>query len=124
MLTEVAFAEAARVLAEGGRYAACEPWRAPLYGVGTRIIGKRDRDVNCRPLDAQRAQPVYSAFARAEVVHHGALTRYPLLALSKAGLRFGADVNRRIMDADDVLASFVPRLRAAGSSCVLLAEKA
>ncbi|MEO7674577.1 MAG: methyltransferase domain-containing protein, partial [Pyrinomonadaceae bacterium] len=42
MVTEIALPEAARILRDGGRFAAVEPWRAPLYAIGTKILGKRE----------------------------------------------------------------------------------
>src|SRR5574338_619544 len=47
-----ALRECARVLAPEGRFAAVEPWRGPLYGIGTALLGKRDRRVRCVVLDA------------------------------------------------------------------------
>jgi uncharacterized protein YbaR (Trm112 family) len=48
--------EVERVLCEGGRFAAVEPWRAPLYAVGTRVFGKREKAVHCRPLTRERVK--------------------------------------------------------------------
>ncbi len=43
MTTEVAMPEIARVLKPGGKFACNDPWRAPLYGIGTKILGKREK---------------------------------------------------------------------------------
>ena len=43
METSIALPECARVLRSGGRFAANDPWRAPLYALGTRLFGKRER---------------------------------------------------------------------------------
>ena len=50
MTTELAMPEIARVLKPGGRFSAMDPWRAPLYAIGTKILGKREVNVYCRPL--------------------------------------------------------------------------
>src|SRR5690606_33674889 len=57
MQTEIALPEISRVLAPGGAFAAVEPWRAPLYAIGTRIFGKRERGAFCRPLTRERVAP-------------------------------------------------------------------
>lgn len=123
MVTAVALPECARALADGGRFAAVEPWRAPGYRLGTSICGKRERDVHCRPLTADRTRPLYTAFSSARIVHHGTFTRYPLIALGKLGLRVATATAARIQRADDVVASRLPRARRAGSSVALLAAR-
>lgn len=123
MVTEEAFAECARVLRPGGRFAAAEPWRAPLYALGTKLLGKREPDVHCRPLTRGRVRPLFEAFEVAEVAHHGALTRYPLLALWKLGLELDMATVWRITRLDDALCSPFPWLRGAGSSVSVLGTK-
>jgi SAM-dependent methyltransferase len=83
VVTEAIF-EAHRVLRGGGRLAAVEPWRAPLYGVGTKIFGKRERNVHCIPLDETRMARSKAQFGLA-LMRHGALARYGMLALWKLG---------------------------------------
>jgi SAM-dependent methyltransferase/uncharacterized protein YbaR (Trm112 family) len=122
MVTELALRECARVLAPDGRFAAVEPWKGPLYAVGIRIFGKQE-DVPCRPLTAERAAPLLDAFEAAEIVHHGALTRYPLIALSKLGVPVSLAVVRRLTSVDDALCSLLPALRRTGSSTALLATR-
>lgn len=119
-VTEQALPEVARVLVPQGRFAAAEPWRAPGYGLGTRLLGKRE-DVHCRPLTAERVAPLFSAFAAARVIHHGTLTRYALIAASKAGLRLRARLTSRVQRADDTVCSLIPPLRRLGSSVALVA---
>lgn len=120
MVTERALPEVARVLVPGGRFAAAEPWRAPGYGLGTRLLGKRE-DVHCRPLTHERVAPLFTSFAAARVVHHGTLTRYALIAASKAGVSLRAPLTSRIQRADDAACSLVPSLRRLGSSVALVA---
>jgi SAM-dependent methyltransferase/uncharacterized protein YbaR (Trm112 family) len=115
--------ECLRVLTAGGRFAAVEPWRGPLYGVGTKVLGKRDRDVHCVVLTADRVHEPFSGFDGLRVVHHGALTRYPLLALMKAGIRLSRRTVWRIGRVDDVLSGAFPRLRDSGSSVAILGSR-
>lgn len=77
--TDAAFPEIRRVLQARGKFAAFEPWLTPIYRAGIRIFGKRERGVDCIPLDRDRLRPFYKAFPHAIVRHHGALTRYPLI---------------------------------------------
>lgn len=123
MRTDLALRECARVLGPEGRLAAIEPWKAPLYDLGIAVFGKRER-VPCRPMTAERAAPLGEAFERAEVVHHGTLSRYPLLALAKIGVPVSLPVAWAFTWVDDALCSLVPRLRAQGSSAALLAAGA
>lgn len=115
-----ALPECARALAAGGRFAAVEPWRGPMYGIGTKVLGKRDRAVQCEVLTAPRILPAMEVFQDGRVEHHGALTRYPLLALWKAGVKPDRDRLWRISKADDALTARFPRLRESGSSVALL----
>jgi hypothetical protein len=102
MNTAAAGAELSRTLAPAGRFAAMEPWRVPvLYRAGVTIMGKREA-VGCRPLDPSRLEALRSMFhGEVEIRQHGALTRYPLLALAKAGIRPHKDRLIRLMLRDD-----------------------
>lgn len=115
-----ALPECARVLSRGGRFAAVEPWRGPLYGVGTKVLGKRDPDVQCVVLTADRIVGPMRVFGEHRIQHHGALSRYPMLALWKAGLSPGPRLMWRIASADDAVTARFPRLRDTGSSVALL----
>jgi len=119
MQTPIALPEIARVLNAGGAFVAVEPWRAPLYALGTRLFGKREAGAYCRPLTPERLAPLGRAFSTSRVIHHGALTRYPLLALDKLGVRSGLDLVQRLTSIDDAISDWVPGLRAAGSSIVV-----
>lgn len=114
--------ELVRVLRGGGVFAAVEPWRGPFYGIGTKVLGKRDPAVQCVVLEADRIQPFLAAFEDREVRHYGALTRYPMLALSKAGVRPGRDRLWRLAEREEVLTARWPRLRDTGSSVALLSR--
>jgi uncharacterized protein YbaR (Trm112 family) len=124
MSTEQAFAEISRVLRPGGKFAAIEPWRAPLYSVGTRIFGKREVEVHCRPMTAVRANPMWNVFGEAEVRHHGAISRYPMIALTKLGVKIPASLAWRIMAIDDRICSPIGSLASMGSSVALLGTRA
>jgi SAM-dependent methyltransferase len=119
--TEKAFPEIARVLVPGGRFAAEEPWRAPLYGWGIRVFGKREEEVHCRPLDARRLAPLRESFSRFTVIQHGVFTRYPMIALHKMGIKTPYRLAWKLTQFDDALASLL-RLRGYGSSVALMAE--
>jgi uncharacterized protein YbaR (Trm112 family) len=123
MTTELAFPEIARVLRSGGKFAAIEPWRAPLYALGTKIFGKREANPFCRPLTRERVAPLFKAFARAAYVQHGALTRYPMLAMQQLGARISRETAWTIGRADDRLCSLIPLLKRFGSGVALLATK-
>jgi uncharacterized protein YbaR (Trm112 family) len=123
MTTSLAFAEANRVLTPGGRFAAVDPWKAPLYSIGIRVFGKREQNVYCVPLDPSRVAPGAKVFQEFKVVHHGAITRYPLLALQKLGMATTLRLSRAITRMDDALSDLLPTLRASGSSVVLLGTK-
>lgn len=121
---ELALAECRRVLVPGGGVAAQEPWRAPFYSIGTRIFGKREAGVYCHPLNKERLDPLFRIFESAEIVHHGALTRYPLLALRQVGIQVEVPFSRRLCALDDAIASLIPPLRRSGSSVAVLGRKA
>lgn len=121
--TALAFPECARVLRPGGRFAAIDPWRAPLYRLGTRLFGKREVDVFCRPLTAARVAPIFDTFDQARVVQHGTFARYPMIALGKLGIMPSTRFLHAVAKVDDKVASFL-RLRRFGSSVALLGEVA
>lgn len=121
-MTEHSIPEIHRILAPTGKFAAIEPWRAPLYSFGIRVFGKQERGVNCRPMDLERTSPIFRSFDQAVVTHHGAFTRYMLIALGKIGFRPRKQTIARITRIDDALASTMS-LRKYGSSVAFLADK-
>lgn len=118
-----ALRECARVLAPEGRFAAVEPWRGPLYGIGTALLGKRDRRVRCVVLDADRIRPFLGMFDDASITHHGTLTRYPLIGLSKLGVKLPRATVGRLGRADDALSSRIPGARRRGSSVAIVGTR-
>lgn len=123
MVTSLALPEAARVLKDGGRFAAIEPWRAPFYSFGTRVFGKREANVFCRPLDRQRVAPLKTAFGWSSTVQHGTFARYFLIALKKLGVKLSLMTVWRLIRIDDSISSLIPGLRRLGSSIALLGTK-
>jgi uncharacterized protein YbaR (Trm112 family) len=123
MDTSKAMPEFNRVLRPGGALAASDPWKAALYSIGIKIFGKREVNVYCRPFTPARLAPLLTTFAEARAVHHGALTRYPLLALSKMGLNIPVSWTFPIFCVDDAVSSLIPGLRRQGGSITLLGRK-
>jgi len=123
MVTSLALPEASRVLKDGGRFAAIEPWRAPFYSLGIRVFGKREENVFCRPLDRQRVAPLKTAFSWSSTVQHGTFARYFLIAMKKLGVELSLMTVWRLIRIDDSLSGLVPGLRRLGSSIVLLGTK-
>ncbi|MGQ0844945.1 MAG: methyltransferase domain-containing protein [Sporichthyaceae bacterium] len=83
MTAHYAASEFNRVLAPGGVLAAVEPWRTALHGIGTRVIGKREANAFCRPLDTERMASLAGEFPDLELRHHGPVLRYAALAAMK-----------------------------------------
>jgi SAM-dependent methyltransferase len=123
MTTELAMPEIARVLKPGGRFSSMDPWRAPLYAIGTKILGKRETSVFCRPLTRARVAPLFTSFAEAEKIQYGTLTRYPAIALSKFGINVPFGMMWQLYRVDDTVCSWIPGLRNLGSSVALFATK-
>lgn len=123
MVVSQGLSECARVLRPGGRFAAVEPWRAPGYRLGTRLMGKRE-PVHCMPLTKERVAPLHDVFDRARVIHHGALTRYAAIGLARLGSPLPTRTVRSLTQLDDALTSRVPFVRDTGSSVALLASRA
>lgn len=121
-VTDIALPEAARVLKEGGRFAAVEPWRAPLYAFGTAVLGKRE-DAYCKPMTDERLAPIGPAFRSARTIKHGSLLRYPLIAFEKFGVPMARSFTWHSGRLDDAVSSLIPGGRRLGSSVAILAEK-
>jgi SAM-dependent methyltransferase/uncharacterized protein YbaR (Trm112 family) len=123
MTTELAMPEIARILKPGGRFSCMDPWRAPLHSIGTKIFGKREANVYCRPLTRARVAPLFTSFARAGKTQYGTLTRYPVIALSKFGINVPFRMTWQIYSMDDAVCSCIPGLRNLGSSVALFGTK-
>jgi len=123
MTTELAMPEIARILKPGGRFSSADPWRAPLHAIGTKILGKREVNVFCRPLTRERVAPLFTNFAKAEKIQYGTLTRYPALALSKFGIHVPFRMMWQLYRVDDAFCSCIPGLRNLGSGVALFGTK-
>jgi ubiquinone/menaquinone biosynthesis C-methylase UbiE len=120
MAIDYAAPEIYRVLAPGGRFAAVEPWRTRLHHVGTRLLGKREVGVACRPLDKRRLEPIRHAFGDLTLAHHGPVLRYVALGLQKlTGRTISTHTGLRLARIDDAL----PIPRSSGGSLAILATR-
>jgi SAM-dependent methyltransferase/uncharacterized protein YbaR (Trm112 family) len=108
MRTDRTLAELERVLAPGGRFAASEPWKTPFYAIGTRVFGKREASVFCRPIDEARLEPLRKLFPSSRIERHGPLIRYPMIVLEKFGLRLAPATMLRLARLDDRLGRWLP----------------
>ena len=122
-VTDQSFPEIARILRDGGRFAAIDPWRAVLYSFGTWVFGKREPEIGCRPLSEARVASIKNAFRRTEIRQHGTFTRYLFLALEKLGLRLPHRLAWSLTRLDDLVSHRFGVLRRQGSCVALLAEK-
>lgn len=113
--------ELARVLAPGGRLAAVEPWDTFLHRYGTRMIGKREANAHCRPLDDAIYGPMTETFGRDwEIRNHGPFLRYMALARQKLlGRQLTPSAGLRMTEIDDRL----PLPKRAGGSAAVLAQR-
>lgn len=123
MRTEIAFKELARVLSSGGKFAAIEPWKAPGYTLGVKLFGKRESNPFCSPLTKERVRPFRSTFTSADCVHHGSISRYPLIVAQKAGLMLSVPRAEWVTRVDDAICDCIPFARQFGSGVALLATK-
>ncbi|MGQ0468126.1 MAG: class I SAM-dependent methyltransferase [Sporichthyaceae bacterium] len=102
MTAHYAAAEFNRVLVPGGRLAAAEPWRTALHGIGTKVLGKREANAFCRPLDQQRIAALAEEFPSLQLRHHGPVLRYAALAALKLSKRqITAETGLRLAALDD-----------------------
>lgn len=106
-VTARSFPEIARVLASGGRFASVDVYRSPLYGLGIRLFGKRERGVTCQPLDADRLTPS-DALPGVAVTFHGSLFRYVLAVAARRGRRPSLRTSVRFAATEDAIARHVP----------------
>ena len=122
-VVSVALAEAVRVLRPDGCFAAIDPWRTPWYGVGTKLFGKRERNVFCRPLDKSRLSGLRETFPDGKVQHHGSISRYPLILLGRLGIDIPLGWCWRAFQSDDMLSSLIPGVRSMGGSVSVCGRK-
>lgn len=120
MASDYAAAEIYRVLAPGGRFAAVEPWQTHLHHYGTRLVGKREANPYCRPLNDERISALRDAFESVTLAHHGPLLRYLELAFAKITKRhLSVPAGLRLTRIDDRL----PLPAQLGGSVAVLAAR-
>lgn len=123
METTLALPEIARILREGGKFCAIDPWHTPLYSLGKCIFGQRE-SAHCHPLVKKRIEPLSKVFSNFKIIHHGALLRYPLLLLNKFGVSISIDVAWSVNKFDDFVADLLPGFRSTmGGSVSILCTK-
>jgi len=124
MVAEHVAKEVWRVLAPGGRFSAVDPWKTLLHTFGTRILGKREKNVYCNPMTSERLAPFYSEFSRFEVTHHGPILRYFLLGACKLlNVDLSASRGYNLGQFEDRTLGRVPFFRNRGGSIALMGAK-
>jgi uncharacterized protein YbaR (Trm112 family) len=122
MRTEYAFAELDRVLSEGGRFSSVDPWKTALHGVGTKVFGKRECGVFCRPIDPARLAPI-KLFKNHTINRHGPFIRYPMIVLEKIGVRLPVSTMLKLARIDDSLGRMTGTTNVLSSSIMFAGEK-
>ena len=115
-----------RVLAAGGRFAGTDPFATPLHSIGTKLLGKREKGVHCRPVTEQRLAKIRRHFAEVEALRHGPILRYLFLGLEKLTLgRFSPSVSTmmKVMRFDDLVGRVVAPLGIRGGAVTILGIK-
>jgi SAM-dependent methyltransferase/uncharacterized protein YbaR (Trm112 family) len=130
MRLDIVLPEIRRVLQIGGRFAAHEPWRAPVYGIGTWLFGKREhglfnrtQSVFCSPITHQRLASLSDVFPVHIVQNHGPVLRYPMIVLDKLGLRLPTRRMIKIAEADDHIGTVLGLPATWGGSLMVGGEK-
>ena len=111
-----------RILKKGGRFSGVDPWKTPLHTIGTNIIGKREKSVFCKPITAERLQPMIDQFTDFKVTRHGPFLRYMFLALEKLGIQLSVKSMLKIARLDDSIGKFT-KLERYGGSIMLAGTK-
>ncbi len=117
-----AMREVRRVLRPGGLFAAIDPWAAPGYHLGTRLFGKREPDVHCRPLTTERLRGVES-WPGFGLERYGVLFRYPAIALDRLGVRVSRRGAWAVADLDERFRKNLPQAKRLASSAVVTYTK-
>ena len=119
-------AELHRVLAAGGRFAGTDPFATPLHWIGTRLLGKREKGIHCRPVTSQRLDKIRTLFPEVRARRHGPLLRYLCIGLQKLTRgRFSPSVPAmmNVMRFDDFLGRVLAPLGVRGGSVVISGVK-
>ena len=115
-----------RVLSAGGRFAGTDPWATLLHAVGTRLLGKREASVHCRPVTAQRLAKIRRHFPEASTRHHGPFLRYLFLGIDKltgSHLVPSVPAMMNVMRVDDIIGRVAAPLGVRGGSVTISGTK-
>lgn len=116
-----------RVLASRGRFAGVDPYATLLHALGTRLLGKREASVHCRPVTSQRLAKIRRIFPEASTQHHGPVLRYLFLGLDKlTGSRLVPSVPAmmNVMRVDNFIGRVAAPLGFRGGSVTISGVKA
>lgn len=115
-----------RVLAAEGRFAGTDPYATLLHAIGTRLLGKREASVHCRPVTPRRLAKIRTVFPEAIARHHGPFLRYMFLGIDKlTGGRFVPSVPTmlNVMRIDNFIGRIVAPLGIRGGSLTVTGIK-
>ena len=123
MQLENAASELRRILKVGGKFSGVDPWKTVLHTIGTKVIGKREASVFCKPITPERLAPLFVQFPGMTVSRHGPVLRYLFLAGEKLNIKFTTKTMMKIMDIDDRVGRFFRIREKLGGSLVVAGTK-
>ena len=112
-----------RILTVGGKFSGVDPWKTVLHTIGTKVIGKRETSVFCKPITSERLAPLLVQFPDMTVSQHGPILRYLFLAAEKMNIKFTAKTMMKIMEIDDTVGQFFRVQKKFGGSLVVAGTK-
>lgn len=115
--------ELRRILTVGGKFSGVDPWKTVLHTIGTKVIGKRETSVFCKPITPERLAPLLVQFPGMTVSRHGPILRYLFLAGEKLNIKFTTKTMMKIMDIDDIVGRFFRIQDKFGGSLVVAGTK-